>query len=96
MYPFLHGAIFFLLLELIRISTNASSFIQFLRTFYPILWILFAWKEMDQLVTMIFPYWFNPILPQLDHFLFGVYPTVWVQQWFSPWLTELMHFFYGV
>lgn len=95
-YPFLHAAIFFLLLELIRISENASPFIQFFRTFYPILWILFAWKEMDQLVTMIFPYWFNPILPKLDHFLFGVYPTVWVQQWFSPWLTELMHFFYGI
>lgn len=96
MYPFLHGAIFFFLLEWIRISNNASSFIQFLRTFYPILWILLAWKEMDQLVTMIFPYWFNPILPKLDYILFGVYPTVWVQKWFSPWLTELMNFFYGI
>lgn len=96
MYPFLHAGIIFLIFELIRISENAPPIVQFLRTFYPIPWILFAWKEMDQLVTMIFPYWFNPILPKMDHLIFGVYPTVWIQRWFRPWLTELMNFFYGI
>lgn len=93
----LHAALCFLLLELIRLnSRRRSGFLDFIRTFYPAVWIGFAWKEMGVLVTMIFPYWANAFVVNMDVQIFGVHPTVWVQSIFRPWLTELMNFFYFI
>ena len=44
---------------------------------------------------MILPYWANDFVVSLDTAIFGVHPTVWVQNIFTPWLTELMNFFYA-
>jgi membrane-associated phospholipid phosphatase len=93
--PVLHGVLCLGVLELIRLNERRRlPGLKFLRTFYPLLWLSFAWSEMDNLVTMIFPYWANAFVIKADLWLFGVHPTVWVQQWFRPWRTELMYFFY--
>jgi membrane-associated phospholipid phosphatase len=92
-----HAALCLLLLELIRLnSRHENGLLDFIRTFYPAVWISFAWKEMGVLVTMIFPYWANAFVVNLDMRIFGVHPTVWVETIFRPWLTELMNFFYFI
>jgi membrane-associated phospholipid phosphatase len=95
--PFIHAVICFFLLEVIRLnSLKKNRLLDFIRTFYPVLWIGFAWLEMDRLVTMIFPFWANALVVKLDLMLFGAHPSVWVQTIFRPWLTELMNFFYFI
>jgi membrane-associated phospholipid phosphatase len=95
--PAVHALLCLLIAELVRLNGRVRNpVLDFIRTFYPVLWISFAWSEMDNLVTMIFPYWANAWVVGLDVKLFGVHPTVWVQQWFRPWLTELMNFFYCI
>ncbi len=94
-YPIIHTVIAILLMELIRLSyLKPNKIIHFIRTFYPAFLIPFAWSELDNLITIILPYWANDFVINLDVFLFGVHPTVWVEKLFTPWLTELMNFFY--
>jgi membrane-associated phospholipid phosphatase len=95
--PPVHAALLLLLLETIRLNSGRrNGLLEFVRTFYPVLWISFAWKEAGLIATMIFPYWANGLVVNADLWIFGVHPTVWVQTIFRPWLTELMNFFYFI
>ncbi|NQT24080.1 phosphatase PAP2 family protein [candidate division KSB1 bacterium] len=96
-YPFMHLALILILVEFIRFSESRSNrILRAIRIFYPLLFATLGWKELNNLITMIFPYWANDLVIQIDMLLFGVHPTVWVEQFFTPWLTELMNFFYAV
>lgn len=95
-YPFLHLVIIVFLMEYIRFSeTRSSRILRAIRIFYPVLFASLGWKELNNLVTMIFPYWANDLIIRADLWLFGVHPTVWVEQLFTPWLTEIMNMFYA-
>ena len=95
-YPVIHLAAVFLILELLRLyALKPNKILRFFRTFYPALGLALAWGELDSCITMIFPYWANDFVVNLDLALFGVHPTVWVQTLFTPWLTEIMNFFYA-
>jgi len=72
-----------------------SKTVVFLRDWYPALLFLPMFEEMNYLVTIIFSYWANQWVINLDLALFGVYPTVWLEKIVRPWLTELMEFFYA-
>ena len=94
--PIRHAFALLLLLEMIRFnSLKRNALLDLVRTFYPVLWIGFSWKELNNLVTMIFPYWANAFVIQMDLSIFGAHPSVWVQHLFRPWLTELMNFLYA-
>jgi len=93
--PIVHFILILIILEyLLQVTKRKSRLFQFLRIFYPALLLSSAWKELDNLFTMIFPYYGNELVKALDKMLFGVHPTVWVEQLFTPWLTELMFFLY--
>ena len=96
-YPPLHLLLAIGLMEFIRFSESRSSrILKTIRLFYPILLATLGWKELNNLITMIFPYWANDLLIRTDLLLFGTHPTVWIERLFTPWLTELMNFFYAV
>jgi len=40
-------------------------------------------------------YWATDMIIRWDKLLFGVHPTVWVQQFYTPWLNELINFHYA-
>jgi membrane-associated phospholipid phosphatase len=40
-------------------------------------------------------YWATDLIIRWDKFIFGVHPTIWIQQFYQPWLDELMNFFYA-
>lgn len=94
-FPLIHFALLLVILEFLhQVTKRKSRVFQFLRVFYPAFLLSSAWKELDSLFTMIFPYYGNNLVIFLDKFLFGVHPTVWVEHLFTPWLTELMFFLY--
>jgi membrane-associated phospholipid phosphatase len=88
-----HGAIIVVILEVLRLSAKWSRnrILLILRTFYPIAIVWFCWNEMDALVRMFYgTYWATDRIVELDKLIFGVHPTVWVQQFYRPWLDEMV------
>jgi membrane-associated phospholipid phosphatase len=97
-HVFFHAALVFGILELIRIGEKhpQNKILWFLRTFYPIAVFLFGWSEVGPIVRMFFgTFWFTDVAIAMDKFLFGVHPTVWLQQFYGPILDEIMGIFYG-
>lgn len=89
-----HLSAVLLIATLIRKADRRPGWLGILRHWYPLLIFFPLFAEMNELVTMIFPFWANSWLIRLDHALFGVHPTVWFEQVATPALTELMVVFY--
>ena len=69
--------------------------LQFLRGVYPILLFTYYYGSLHAVARIVFPDWLDPWFMELDHKIFGYYPSlVWGQK-FNHWLTqELFHFAY--
>jgi membrane-associated phospholipid phosphatase len=74
---------------------NSNSWIKFFRHFYPLLLFILLYEETRNLVHMIFPGWFDPLINHLELQVFGVYPTVWMEKFVSPALNEYLMFSYS-
>ncbi|MDX2033107.1 MAG: phosphatase PAP2 family protein [Blastocatellia bacterium] len=61
---------------------------------YPTLLFLFFFEEIGLIVHAIFPGWFDAHLIRADYALFGVHPTVWIEQFSNYWLNEYMQLVY--
>ena len=61
---------------------------------YPTILFLFFFEEIGSIVHAIFPGWFDEHLIRADYALFGVHPTVWIEQFSSYWLNEYMQLVY--
>ncbi len=97
LHVLIHAAIVMVILEVIRWAEKSphKKFLWIARTFYPIPLLLYGWEELEVLVPMIFgSCWATDLIVRMDKLLFGVHPTVWVQNLYTPWLNELMHLIY--
>jgi membrane-associated phospholipid phosphatase len=74
-------------LRKVRILATASHW-------YPTLLFLFFFEEIGLIVHAIFPGWFDEYLIKADYAVFGVHPTVWIEQFSSYWLNEYMQLVY--
>lgn len=85
------GAIAFL-------AWSASRFthpvLRFARDWYPLPLFVFSFEELQGLVHMIFPGWFDSYLIQFDFNFAGVHPSIWLAQFSSPALNDFMQFAY--
>lgn len=96
-YVLLHAAGILLIVFLIRFSHrfSGSQVLRIARCFYPIALMPLLWEELEPLVPMFFgSRWATDVIARLDVLIFGVHPTVWIQQLYRPWLNEVMGFFY--
>lgn len=75
------------------VRKKPSRVLVFVRDWYPVLLVVFGFEEMNNLVTIIFPYWANSLVVGLDMAIFGVHPTIWFERLASLWLSEVMVFF---
>jgi len=97
-YFILHGVLIVSILETVRAGEKnpQRKLLWIMRTFYPVVVILFGWGELDALVPMVFGnYWATDSIIRLDKLVFRVHPTLWFQGIYRPWLDELMTFFYS-
>jgi membrane-associated phospholipid phosphatase len=96
-YVLLHVFLIFFILEIVRWGekNRERRILWFLRTFYPIVIILIAWKELDGIIPMFFGnYWATDVMIRVEKSIFGGLPTLWLQQHYRPWLDELMNLLY--
>jgi membrane-associated phospholipid phosphatase len=70
------------------------SWLLFIRYWYPAVLIPPIFRELANLVHPINPVDIDPQLIAIDFALFGVHPTVWLEQVTVPWLTEYMQLAY--
>jgi membrane-associated phospholipid phosphatase len=61
---------------------------------YPALIFLFFFEEIGLIVHAVFPGWFDEYLIKADYAMFGVHPTVWLEQFSNYWLNEYMQLVY--
>ena len=93
-----HAGFVVSILEIVRLDVRhpQNKVLSILRTFYPIAVLLYAWEELAILQQMFFgSFWFTDTLVRWDKLIFGVSPTVWLQNLYNPWLDELMNFIYA-
>jgi membrane-associated phospholipid phosphatase len=61
--------------------------------FSPILFVILIYENLGDLIQYLQPD-IDPWLIQIDFFIFGVQPTVWMEQWIVPWFTDIMSLAY--
>ena len=94
----IHAGFVIGILEVVRLGEKHpdNRLFSILRTFYPIVLFLYAWEELAVLQSMFYEsFWFTDTLVRWDKLIFGVHPTVWLQNLYNPWLDELMNFIYA-
>ncbi len=65
----------------------------FFHPFSPILFIILIYESLGDLIQHLHPD-IDQRLIQIDFSIFGVHPTLWMQQWIVPWLTDLLSLAY--
>lgn len=94
-YFSIHLALLFALALLsVFASRSPNAGLQFLRHWYPLPLFVFSFEELQGLVHMIFPGWFDAYLIQFDFNFAGVHPSVWLARFATPSLTDFMQFAY--
>ncbi|RPI74609.1 MAG: phosphatase PAP2 family protein, partial [Desulfobacteraceae bacterium] len=68
--------------------------VQWVHNFAPLFFILFIFDSLGYLIQYLRPD-IDLALIRLDHWLFGVHPTLWLQRFIRPWLTDLLSLAYS-
>jgi len=92
----LHLCIVALIMVLVALTQRTGSeLVGFFREWYPGLFFIFGFEEIDFLIDLVTQQRFHQALIALDRVIFGVHPTLWLGRFARPWLTELMMFCFG-
>ena len=90
-----HLAIGFCIAVLVRSgSVSRNRMVRLARHWYALLLYIFFFEELQGLVHIIFPGWFDRWLIQFDFNLAGVHPSAWLAQFANPVLNDAMQFAY--
>ena len=90
-YTMLLGLLFVLILSSARKRIGKVG--TFFHHFSPILFIVFIYESLGNLIQYLQPD-IDPWLIQIDFSIFGVHPTLWMEQWIVPWFTDIMSLAY--
>jgi membrane-associated phospholipid phosphatase len=74
--------------------TFSTYFWHFWRHWYPHLFFLFCFEELAFLVHLVNPNWQDAKLIAFDQWLFGVHPSVWLEQFATPLRNDLFQLVY--
>ena len=84
------------LLFVIKLSNDRmgpGKFRGLLHVVSPLLFIILIYESLGDLIHYLHPD-IDQTLIQIDQFLFGVEPTLWMQRWIVPWLTDILSLAY--
>jgi membrane-associated phospholipid phosphatase len=65
----------------------------FFYDFSPLLFIILIYESLGDLIQHLHPD-IDPFLIRIDYLLFGVHPTIWMEEWIVSWFTDIMSFAY--
>jgi membrane-associated phospholipid phosphatase len=90
-YTLLLGLLFVLKLSWDRKAMGKTG--TFFHHFSPILFVVLIYESLGDLIQYLQPD-VDPRLIQIDFSIFGVQPTLWMEQWIVPWFTDIMSLAY--
>ena len=90
-YALLLGLLFVLKLSWDRKAMGKTG--TFFHHFSPILFVVLIYESLGDLIQYLQPD-VDPWLIQIDFSIFGVQPTLWMEQWIVPWFTDIMSLAY--
>lgn len=76
------------------LNHRTGGWMFFLRHWYPLIFFILLYEETRNLIHIIFPQPFDPLINQLELALFNIYPTVWMQKFIRFGLNEYLMFSY--
>jgi membrane-associated phospholipid phosphatase len=88
-----HLLVIGLLAWLPYVKTN--RLIKWLKTFNPLIIIPLNFHELHYLVHNVNPVDFDALLIKIDYAIFGIHPTLWLEQYSNPVLVEYLQIVYG-
>ncbi len=91
LYVLLFGLLF--VLRAASDRTGSRGLGGLLYDFSPIVFVILTYQSLGNLIQYLHPD-IDPFLIEIDLFLFGVHPTVWMERWIRPWLTDLLSLAY--
>jgi membrane-associated phospholipid phosphatase len=89
------GICFMVILIANGLNNKASRWAFFFRHWYPLIFFIILYEETRNLIHLVFPRSFDPLINRLELGLFGVYPTVWMQKFICLGLNEYLMFSYS-
>jgi membrane-associated phospholipid phosphatase len=90
-YFVLLGLLFVLKLSWDRKAMGKAG--AFFHHFSPILFVILIYESLGDLIQHLQPD-VDPWLIKIDFSIFGVQPTLWMEQWIVPWFTDIMSLAY--
>lgn len=75
--------------------SSSLRFSTVLHDWYPVALMGLTYKELTYLIPLIHPRDFDSVLAAIDHRIFGVHPTVWLERLTWPPLTEVLQLTYS-
>ena len=90
-YSILTGLLFVLKLSSERRAKGRQE--KFLQAFSPLLFVIVIYESLGDLIQYLQPD-VDAALIRIDFSIFGVHPTIWMQQWIVPWFTDMMSLAY--
>jgi len=95
LYLAVHACVFAAILWLAWSAAGTDNrALRFARHWYPLLLYLGCFEELQRLVHIVFPGWFDRRLIAFDFGLAGVHPAVWLARFSSPAMNDFMQFSY--
>jgi len=91
-YTILLGLLFVLKLSWDRKAMGKTG--TFFHHFSPVLFVVLIYESLGDLIQYLQPD-VDPLLIKIDFSIFGVHPTIWMQQWIVPWFTDVMSLAYA-
>jgi len=76
-------------------QAKSTKIIRWLRTFNPIIIIPTNFHELHYLVHNVNPVDFDELLIKIDYAIFGVHPTIWLEQFSNPIVIEYLQIVYA-
>ncbi len=100
-YPKITNGLFLIIIHLMITlfllwlpNLGSSKILNWIRIWNLIPVILFNFSELHFIVHAVRPHDMDYLLIHLDHTIFGVHPTVWLEKLHHPVLTEYLQFVY--
>ena len=93
-FVIVHSVAIFLIIWLAQQPWFGQGKWRLVRDIYPYLIAITGYMESGFFVRIITMRWFDDILVQIDHALFGVHPTVWLAEHGNMFLNEFANFAY--
>jgi membrane-associated phospholipid phosphatase len=94
-YFAIHAAVGIGIVCLVRAAADSrNEALRFARHWYPLPLYIFLFEELQGLVHIIYPGWFDRWFIEFDYNFAGVHPSVWLARFSNPALNDFMQFAY--